>query len=74
MDEPLITSLQNVIDQKLGEVYLNDEDIKSIIQIVNNKDLTNWWNIGWAIKCEIIEKWLEKYRNIKNILNLNEKD
>ena len=60
MDEPLITSIQNVIDQKLDEVYLNDKDIKTIIQSVNNIDFTNWWNIGWAIKCDMLENWLEK--------------
>ena len=60
MDEPLITSIQNVIDQKLGEVNFNDENIKTIIKVVNDKELTDWWNVGWYIKCDMLKKWLEK--------------
>jgi len=36
--------------------------------------LTDWWNIGWDFKCEVLKKWLEKYKESENIINLNEEE
>ena len=62
---PLITSIQNVIDQKLGEVSLNDKDIKTIIQVVKAKDLTDWWKFGWYIKFDMLKNGLKNKNKLK---------
>lgn len=44
--DPLITSIQEVIEIQLGHVKLNEEEIKSVVQVVNDRDLKDLFSIG----------------------------
>ena len=35
-DDPLINSIQEVIEKQLGHVKLNDKEIKSVVLVVND--------------------------------------
>ena len=45
-DDPLTISIQEVIEKQLGHVKLNDEEIKSVVQVVNDRDLKDLFSIG----------------------------
>ena len=45
-DDPLITSIQEVIEKQSGHVKLNDEEIKYVVQVVNDRDLKDLFSIG----------------------------
>jgi len=63
LDDPLIMAVQKVIDEKLGLVKLNDEEIKKVIDDVNDIKMFEWWNVGWTFKCYILKMWFEKLVN-----------
>ena len=63
LDDPLIMAVQKVIDEKLGLVKLNDEEIKKVIDDVNDIKMFEWWNVGWTFKCLILKMWFEKLVN-----------
>ena len=73
IDDPLVPSIQSVIEEKLGEVRLEEIDINPIIKSINEAEMIeDWWHLGWSFKCEMLRKWLEKYKEKENINNLNE--
>ena len=57
IDDPLITALEIVIDEQLGHVKLNKDEILSVIKVVNDEDLKDWWRVGWRVKCDMLAKW-----------------
>ena len=73
IDDPLVTAIQSVIEEKLGVVKLEEIDIIPIIKNINESEImSNWWHLGWSFKCDMLEKWLGKYKASENIDNITE--
>ena len=60
LDESLIAAIEEVIDEQLGQVKLSKDDILSVIKEVNDKEMKDWWSVGWKVKCDMLAKWFEK--------------
>lgn len=60
LHDPLILSLQKIIDEQLGTVKLDDKEVEIIIVCVNRLKMLEWWNVGWTLKCEFLKTWFEK--------------
>ena len=60
-DDPLIIAIQEVVQIQLGHIKLNDDDIKSVVKIVNDRRMKDLWSVGWGIKNEMLHKWFDKY-------------
>ena len=56
-DDPLTISIQEVIEKQLDHLKLNDEEIKSVVQVVNDRDLKDLFSIGQGIKKCMLKKW-----------------
>ena len=57
--DPLISAIHDVIDEQLRHVKLKDEDIISVIKIINERIMKDQWNVGWGIKAEMQKKWFD---------------
>ena len=56
-DDPLIDAFHEVIETQLGHIKLNDQDVKSVIQFVNDRNLTDLWMVGQGIKNGMLKMW-----------------
>lgn len=55
----LITTIQIVIDEKLGQFKLNEDDIKYEINKVNENELKDQFQVALSIKYVMLQKWHE---------------
>ena len=60
LSDPLITEIQSIIDKELELRKLSDEELLLIIDIVNDRRIPDWRNLGWGIKCEMLRVCFEK--------------
>ena len=62
-DDPLIIAIQEVVQIQLGHIKLDDDGIKSVVKIVNDRHMKDLWRVGWGIKNEMLHKWFDKYND-----------
>jgi len=36
--------------------------------------MSDWWNVGWSFKCDMLGSYLKKYKASKNIIILTEEE
>ena len=45
-----------MIEEQLGVINVEDIDIKPLIKRVNDGEMSNWWNVGWSFKSEMLRR------------------
>ena len=55
LDDPLITKVQSIIEQELKIDKLSEEELNSIVDVVNGENAPDQWNLGWSLKSEMFK-------------------
>ena len=59
-NDPVIKSFGIVIEQYFGAFLLEENDIQEVVQYVNSRNHTTWWNSGDSLHSKLVEANYEK--------------
>ena len=67
-NDPLFTSIQKLIDQEQEIDKLEEDEIYSVLEIVEGRKIPDWRNQRWSVQAEMLRVCFEKSMNLGRLV------